>query len=180
MRGVCQSKHRKDSNFLSQIPCLQWLPPFACFQPSRLFQRRFLQDPGLSTAFFQALHHSGLFIYLFISHSAFSWRNLSTPEKPASDGFVCFLNSRARLTSPSIPHCKICCPLLAWRRSGCDACTVLHSLRGEICSQAGDEGLQMADRPSAANTASNLELHGVAVRDSRMTFLLSRQKVCLG
>lgn len=23
MRGVCQSKHRKDSNFLSQIPCLQ-------------------------------------------------------------------------------------------------------------------------------------------------------------
>lgn len=122
------------------------------------------------------------FIYLlfFFSHSAFSWSNLSTPEKPASDGFVCFLNSRARLTSPSIPHCKICCPLLAWRRSGCDACTVLHLLRGEICSQAGDEGLQMADRPSAANTASNLELHGVAVRDSRMTFLLSRQKVCLG
>lgn len=57
-----------------------------------------------------------------------------------------------------VPPCKIHCPLPASRRSGHDAWTAFHSHGGEIRSQAGNDGLQMADRPCAASTASDVEL----------------------
>lgn len=39
-----------------------------------------------------------------------------------------------------------------------DVWTVFHSHGSEICSQAGNEGLEMADRPHTTSAASNLEL----------------------
>lgn len=56
----------------------------------------------------------------------------------------------------------------------------LKSQGTEFAQPGGDAGLQVAGRPVPPAPPPTWTSSGVAVRDSCVTFLLSRQKACLG
>lgn len=148
-----KSNHHKESGFhKANLRLAVTVTPSLLSSPL-LFQRRFLQDPGLSNVFFQALHHS-----LFLSHSAFPWKSLISSVKPASNALVSF-NLGGWLGFCTWPSLQGLLSFPCQRGDLMpDVWTVFHWRRGEIHSQVAGEGLQMADRLCAANAASHLEL----------------------
>lgn len=76
--------------------------------------------------------------------------------KPASNALVSFNSGLAFALGPPS---EVCCPLSACEEVWCVMFgPASHCHGGENRSQAGDEGLQMADRLHAASAAPNLKL----------------------
>lgn len=137
-----------------------------------LFQRRVLQDPGPSIVLFQVLHCSCVslsLILLFLGRilaSLQSWHHM--PLSLNSKGWLSFS------TRPSLQGLLslACLPGLF------DLFSTTEEVR--FTARRAMKGFRwQIDHvlPALPQTWSSF---GVAVRDSHVTFLLSRQKVCLG
>lgn len=155
-RHLNKSNHTRRSGFPRTSPrCAGTVTP-SLLSPPLLFQRSFSQDPGPGQREFLSL----------------CWRSSaerpaapSQPELGAWRGFCCCSRRvRGPLQSQESPEHRV------WT----------FSRREARAQPSGDAGLQAGGLPVPPAPPPTWSSSGAAVRDSRVTILLSRQKACLG